>query len=86
MLLFFVVTSNSQGLKSGGYMFPGSNATNNGKTATRSILETRQTIYNESSWRGRIDDVMLWFTDDEFDFVALYIEQVCININFQIIK
>nr|XP_039248999.1 ectonucleotide pyrophosphatase/phosphodiesterase family member 7-like isoform X1 [Styela clava] len=69
------ITASSQGLKSGGYMYPGSNATNDGRTATRSILELRTTSYNEEAWRKRIDDVMSWFSDDDFDFIALYFEQ-----------
>lgn len=61
-------------------MFPGSNATINGKSATRSILQTLSTTFDETSWKGRIDDVMSWFTDDHFDFIALYFEQVSLII------
>lgn len=65
-----------KGLKSGGYLFPGSNATIGGVSATRSILETVLTPKNESDWQKRIDDTMRWFTEDDFDFIALYFEKV----------
>ncbi|XP_039267708.2 ectonucleotide pyrophosphatase/phosphodiesterase family member 7-like [Styela clava] len=69
------ITASSQGLKSGGYLFPGSNATIGGRTATRSILQTARTSKEESDWQERIDDVISWFVEDNFDFIALYFEQ-----------
>lgn len=69
------ITASSQGLKSGGYLYPGSNATIGGKAATRSILETFATPKEEEDWRFRIDDVMSWFRNDNFDFIALYFEE-----------
>ncbi|XP_039260497.2 ectonucleotide pyrophosphatase/phosphodiesterase family member 7-like [Styela clava] len=69
------ITASSQGLKSGGYLYPGSNATIGGRSATRSILQKKTTKFDEKIWQKRIDDVMKWFTEDDFDFVALYFEQ-----------
>ncbi|XP_039265278.2 ectonucleotide pyrophosphatase/phosphodiesterase family member 7-like [Styela clava] len=68
------ITASSQGLKSGGYLYPGSNCTYKGRVPTRSILDAYPTIPTENDWRKRIDDVISWFNDDDFDFIALYLE------------
>nr|XP_002121836.1 ectonucleotide pyrophosphatase/phosphodiesterase family member 7-like [Ciona intestinalis] len=69
------ITAVNQGLRSGGYMFPGSYASIGGVTATKRILETSDTPFEESDWRVRIDETMKWFNDDGLDMIALYFEQ-----------
>jgi len=71
-----------KGLRSGGNIYPGSNATMGGDSATISILETQQTPTDEQAWHERIDETMRWFTEEDLDMVALYFEQVwlCQNV------
>ena len=65
-----------QGLKSGGYLFPGSWATIDGVDATRKILDTIETPSGEEDWRFQINETMEWLTTQDLDMVALYFGQV----------
>ncbi|XP_076822727.1 ectonucleotide pyrophosphatase/phosphodiesterase family member 7-like [Clavelina lepadiformis] len=69
------ITAVNQGLRSGGYLFPGSFANISGVSATKKILETFATPSEESDWMKRIDETMEWFTKDGLDMIALYFEQ-----------
>nr|XP_002129588.1 ectonucleotide pyrophosphatase/phosphodiesterase family member 7 [Ciona intestinalis] len=65
----------NQGLKSGGYMFPGSYATINGVSATKKVLQKQFMPYSQRSWQNRISTVVGWLKDEDMDFVALYFEE-----------
>uniref|UniRef100_F6PH94 Uncharacterized protein n=2 Tax=Ciona intestinalis TaxID=7719 RepID=F6PH94_CIOIN len=67
------ITAVKQGLRSGGYRFPGSYATYDGFRATKSILD-KEEEFSEDEWRMRVDGVMSWFVKDQMDVVALYFE------------
>jgi len=68
-----------QGLKSGGYKFPGSFATIKGINATMKVLDTFNLGRSEDEWRLQIDECMEWFTTNDLDMIAMYFEQVSLE-------
>jgi len=69
------VTAVRQGLRSGGILFPGSNSTYNGVSATESILDEQDTPKDEVAWRSNIDTAMDWFLDKDYHMIALYFNE-----------
>ncbi|XP_060620320.2 ectonucleotide pyrophosphatase/phosphodiesterase family member 7 isoform X1 [Anolis sagrei] len=67
------ITAQRQGLKTGSLFFPGGNATYQGEQVNVKKVEKLLHNYgNETEWKGNIDMVMKWFSEDDLDFVALY--------------
>ncbi|XP_069809169.1 ectonucleotide pyrophosphatase/phosphodiesterase family member 7 [Dendropsophus ebraccatus] len=67
------ITAQRQGLKTGSLFFPGGNATYRGENVNFKKVEGRQHNYgNETEWKGNVETVMKWFTEEDLDFVALY--------------
>lgn len=60
-------------MKTASFHFPGGGANYSGQPINRVVFE--QTDFpddNETEWRHNIDTVLNWFSDEDFDFVALY--------------
>lgn len=62
-----------QGLKTASFYFPGGGANYSGQVVNRVVLE--ESGYpddNETEWQQNIDQVMSWFSDEDFHLVTLY--------------
>ncbi|KAG8446567.1 hypothetical protein GDO86_014136 [Hymenochirus boettgeri] len=67
------ITAQRQGLNTGSIFFPGTNATYRSETVNVRKVETSSHKWNnETEWRGNVDTVMDWFTQQDLDFVSLY--------------
>lgn len=62
-----------QGLKTASFHFPGGAVSYNGQVVQRAILEPAgHPDDNETEWRENIDQVMGWFSEEDFSLVTLY--------------
>ncbi|XP_077991606.1 ectonucleotide pyrophosphatase/phosphodiesterase family member 7-like [Glandiceps talaboti] len=64
------VTAQRNGLKTGLYQFPGGGVPVKGVSPSKNLditLQTKNTSFNE-----RVDDIMLWLTEDDLDLVFLH--------------
>ncbi|XP_055021926.1 ectonucleotide pyrophosphatase/phosphodiesterase family member 7-like [Boleophthalmus pectinirostris] len=67
------ITAQNQGLKVGSFHFPGGGANYSGQPVGRHVFETPGfPDDNETEWRQNIDQVLDWFSEEDFDFVTLY--------------
>ncbi|XP_034363295.1 ectonucleotide pyrophosphatase/phosphodiesterase family member 7 [Arvicanthis niloticus] len=67
------ITAQRQGLKTGSFFYPGGNVSYQGENVTMSRKEGILHNYkNETEWRGNVDTVMKWFTEDNVTLVTLY--------------
>ncbi|KAG7218216.1 hypothetical protein INR49_007989 [Caranx melampygus] len=62
-----------QGLKTASFFFPGGAANYSGQAVDRvRVLPLIPQDANETEWRQNIDEVMGWFSEEDFDLVTLY--------------
>lgn len=62
-----------QGLKTASFFFPGGGANYSGQAVNRVVVQNSgHPDDNETEWIQNIDKVMSWFSEEDFDFVALY--------------
>lgn len=62
-----------QGLKTASYFYPGGGVNYSGQAVDRSLVQAEGHIdNNETEWREKINTVMGWYTEENFDFVTLY--------------
>uniref|UniRef100_A0A3Q3E232 Zgc:153896 n=1 Tax=Labrus bergylta TaxID=56723 RepID=A0A3Q3E232_9LABR len=67
------ITAQNQGLKTGSFYFPGGGANYSGQAVYRSLSEeSGHPDDNETEWRQNIDEVMSWFSEEDFHLVTLY--------------
>ncbi|XP_062858474.1 ectonucleotide pyrophosphatase/phosphodiesterase family member 7 [Trichomycterus rosablanca] len=67
------ITAQNQGLKTGSYFYPGGGVNYSGQAVDRSLVQVHgDPSDNETEWKEKIDAVMGWFTQEDFDFVTLY--------------
>ncbi|XP_059195043.1 ectonucleotide pyrophosphatase/phosphodiesterase family member 7 [Centropristis striata] len=67
------ITAQNQGLKTGSFYFPGGGANYSGQAVNRALVEEfGHQDDNETEWQQNIDQVMSWFTEEDFDLVTLY--------------
>uniref|UniRef100_H2Z124 AP3A hydrolase n=1 Tax=Ciona savignyi TaxID=51511 RepID=H2Z124_CIOSA len=66
------ITAVNQGLKSGGYMYPGSYNTFNGVSPTKKYIQNEFISTFENTWPESVNAVIRWLTEDDLDFVALH--------------
>ncbi|XP_051015253.1 LOW QUALITY PROTEIN: ectonucleotide pyrophosphatase/phosphodiesterase family member 7 [Acomys russatus] len=67
------ITAQRQGLKTGSFFYPGGNVTYQGEAVTMSRKEGIFHNYkDEKEWRGNVDTVMKWFTEEDAALVTLY--------------
>ncbi|KAI5615109.1 ectonucleotide pyrophosphatase/phosphodiesterase family member 7-like precursor [Silurus asotus] len=67
------ITAQNQGLRTASYFYPGGGANYSGQVVNMSLVEAEgHPDDNETEWRQKIDTVMRWYTEEDFDFVTLY--------------
>uniref|UniRef100_A0A3P8UN98 Zgc:153896 n=1 Tax=Cynoglossus semilaevis TaxID=244447 RepID=A0A3P8UN98_CYNSE len=67
------ITAQDQGLKTASFFFPGGGANYSGQAVNRVVVQNSgHPDDNETEWIQNIDKVMSWFSEEDFDFVALY--------------
>ncbi|KAM8869754.1 ectonucleotide pyrophosphatase/phosphodiesterase family member 7 [Spinachia spinachia] len=67
------ITAQNQGLKTASFYFPGGGANYSGQVVDRAVLEeSGHPDDNETEWQQNIDQVMNWFSEEDFDLVTLY--------------
>ncbi|XP_060722123.1 ectonucleotide pyrophosphatase/phosphodiesterase family member 7 [Tachysurus vachellii] len=67
------ITAQNQGLKTGSYFYPGGGVNYSGQAVNRFLVQREgHPSDNKTEWWQKIDTVMGWFTEENFDFVTLY--------------
>ncbi|XP_054638769.1 ectonucleotide pyrophosphatase/phosphodiesterase family member 7 isoform X2 [Dunckerocampus dactyliophorus] len=67
------ITAQNQGLKTASFFYPGGGANYSGQAVNRVLVEKAgHPDDNETEWRQKIDTVMSWFSQEDFDLVTLY--------------
>ncbi|XP_053743572.1 ectonucleotide pyrophosphatase/phosphodiesterase family member 7 isoform X1 [Synchiropus splendidus] len=67
------ITAQNQGLKTASFHYPGGAANYSGQAVNRAVVESYgHPDDNETEWQQNIDEVMGWFSQEDFDLVTLY--------------
>uniref|UniRef100_A0A3Q3MV19 Uncharacterized LOC113136837 n=1 Tax=Mastacembelus armatus TaxID=205130 RepID=A0A3Q3MV19_9TELE len=67
------ITAQNQGLKTASFHYPGGGANYSGQSVNRVLVEeSNHPDDNETEWRQNIDQVMSWFSEEDFHLVTLY--------------
>ncbi|TSR99425.1 Ectonucleotide pyrophosphatase/phosphodiesterase family member 7 [Bagarius yarrelli] len=67
------ITAQNQGLKTGSYFYPGGGVNYSKQAVDRFFVQKEGYVdNNETHWQQRVDTIMGWFTEEDFDFITLY--------------